>query len=407
LFNRIGIISLSANNNDKMIPRGILDIAYTDVLQGLYYCFLDFFKIKEVYNPPTNESEVICLSVRSGFDVLLSALDLPIGSEIIVTDINIPDMFAIITAHQLVAVLLPVNKNTMGISPQRLKDAVTPNTKAILITHLFGVITDLDEIAAIAKEHNLIMIEDRAQAFAGLVLSRNILSDVVMFSFGLIKTNTTVSGALLQIESSSLCSKVIKLNRQLPVQHRSVFFKKLLKVLMMKILTAKVIYTLFYKMCMAKGKDFDAVLSGFTKGFPGESMLMKIRFRPCAPNIRLINSRLKNFKVDVIDQRKKLASNILKDVSATMLIGANAKQHNHWVLPVKTEKTVMLIDYLRSNGFDATQKASSLVKLSSPVTVVNDDELNLENLVYLPMFPGMNTKERNRLAALLKTFAGA
>lgn len=388
-----------------MIPRGILDIAYTDVFRSLYYCFLDFFKIKEVYNPPTNADEVICLSVRSGFDVLLSALDLPIGSEIIVTSINIPDMFAIITAHQLVAVPLPVNKNTLSISPQHLKEAVTPNTKAILITHLFGVITDLDEIAAIAKEYNLMVIEDRAQAFAGPVLSRDILSDVVMFSFGLIKTNTTVSGALLQIKSPSICSKVIALNRQLPTQRSSVFFKKLFKVLVMKILTAKVIYTLFYKICI--GKDFDAVLSGFTKGFPGESMLVKIRFQPCEPNVSLINSRLKNFKVDVIDQRKKLASDILKDVSATMLIGAGAKQHNHWVLPVKAEKTAMLIDYLRSNGFDATQKASSLVKLSSPVTVVNDDELNLENLVYLPMYPGMNTLERNRLAALLKSFASA
>lgn len=390
-----------------MIPRGILDITYTDVFRGLYYCFLDFIKIKEAYNHPRNEDEVICLSVRSGFDVLLSALDLPIGSEIIVTDINIPDMFAIITAHQLVAVPLPVNKNTLSISPQHLKEAVTPNTKAILITHLFGVITDLDEIAAVAKEYNLVMIEDRAQAFAGPVLSRDILSDVVMFSFGLIKTNTTVSGALLQIKSPSICSKVIAINRQLPKQCSSVFFKKLFKVLVMKILTAKVIYTLFYKMCIAKGKDFDTVLSGFTKGFPGESMLVKIRFQPCVPNVSLINYRLKNFKADVIDQRKKLASDILKDVSATMLIGADAEQHNHWVLPVKTEKAAMFIDYLRSNGFDATQKASSLVKLSSPVTVVNDDELNLENLVYLPMFPGMNTLERNRLAALLKRFASA
>ena len=67
----------------------------------------------------------------------------------------------------------------------------------------------------------------------------------------------------------------------------------------------------------------------------------------------------------------------------------------------------MLINYLRSNGFDATQKASSLVKLSSPLTVINGDELNLDNLVYLPMYPGMNTRERNRLAALLKNFAGA
>ncbi|WP_295712854.1 aminotransferase class V-fold PLP-dependent enzyme [Mucilaginibacter sp.] len=390
-----------------MIPRGILDITYTDVFRGLYYCFLDFIKIKEAYNTPINEDEVICLSVRSGFDVLLSALDLPIGSEIIVTCINIPDMFAIITAHQLVAVPLPINKNTLSISPQHLKEAVTPNTKAILITHLFGVITDLDEIVAIAKEYNIMVIEDRAQAFAGPVLSRNILSDVIMFSFGLIKTNTTVSGALLQIKYPSICSKVIALNRQSPTQRSSVFFKKLFKVLVMKILTAKVIYTLFYKICIAKGKDFDAVLSGFTKGFPGESMLVKIRFQPCAPNIRLINYRLKNFKADVIDQRKKLASDILKDVSATILIGACAKQHNHWVLPVKTEKTAMLIDYLRSNGFDATQKASSLVKLSSPVTVVNDDELNLENLVYLPMYPGMNTLERNRLAALLKSFASA
>src|SRR4051812_32284088 len=120
-----------------MIPRGKIDITCTDILAGIYYCIADFFKIKQNSENSENKNKFNCLSVRTGFDLVLSALNFPAGSEILVTDINIPDMFNIIAAHQLTAVPLSVNQYTLNVTPQQVAAAITPNTKAILVTHLF------------------------------------------------------------------------------------------------------------------------------------------------------------------------------------------------------------------------------------------------------------------------------
>jgi perosamine synthetase len=385
-----------------MLPRGKIDITCTDIFAGIYYCITDFFEIKKDNKNAEIEHQFSCLSVRTGFDLVLSALDFPAGSEILVTDINIPDMFNIIAAHQLTAVPLPVNRYTLNVTPQQGATAITPNTKAILVTHLFGGIMDTDEIAAIAKNNNLVLIEDCAQAYVGDTYRGNNLADVVMFSFGLIKTNTSVSGALLQINDDRLYHSIVKLSSNFPVQPRSVFFKKLWKVVLMKLLTTKAVYTLFYNRCVKNGKDFDQVLSGFTRGFPGQNILQKIRFRPCVPNLNLLAKRAKNFKYAAIDKRKKLAADILNNVPATMQIGALNKRHSYWVLPIQTSDPNKLINHLRANGFDATQKASSLVKLSAGQVAEND--LLLDDLVYLPMYVNMKNKDRVKLANLLNKF---
>lgn len=383
-----------------MIPRGKIDITYTDIFAGIYYCFVDFFKIKRNNKKSENKHEFSCLSVRTGFDLVLSALKFPTGSEILVADINIPDMFNIISAHQLRAVPLPVNKHTLNITPQQVAAAITPNTRALLVTHLFGGIMDVDEIAVIAKKNNLVLMEDCAQAYVGDAYKGNGLTDVVMFSFGLIKTNTSVTGALLQINDDAVYHDVVELSRHFPVQSKIIFFKKLWKVVLMKLLTTKVVYTLFYNICIKNGKDFDQVLSGFTRGFPGQDILQKIRYRPCVPNLNLLARRSKNFKSAAIDKRKNLAADILKEAPADMQIGALNKRHSYWVLPIQTTDPDKLINHLRSNGFDATQKASSLIKL--PSGRIDNNDLLLDNLVYLPMYLNMKSSDRVKLAGLLK-----
>lgn len=383
-----------------MIPRGKIDITYTDIFAGTYYCIADFFNIKWNSKISENKHEFSCLSVRTGFDLVLSALNFPAGSEILVTDINIPDMFNIVAAHQLITVPLPVNRQSLNINAQQVAEAITPNTKAILVTHLFGGIMDTDEIAAITKSNNLVLIEDCAQAYVGDGYKGNSLTDVVMFSFGLIKTNTSVSGALLQINDEILYHDVVELSRDHPVQSNMIFLKKLWKVVFMKLLTTKVIYTLFYNICVKQGKDIDQVLSGFTRGFPGQDILQKIRYKPCIPNLNLLARRSMNFKSAAIDKRKKLAADILKDVPADMQIGALNRRHSYWILPVLADDPDKLINHLRSNGFDATQKASSLVKLASDR--MDNNDLSLDNLVYLPMYVNMKRSDRTKLAGLLK-----
>lgn len=388
-----------------MIPRGKLYISYKDLVSGAYYCLTDRFRSQRP-DVDQHANELVCLSVRTGMDLVLNALNFPPGFEMIVTDISIPDMFAIINWHELTLVPIPVNKYTLNMSPVQVEAAITPATKAILITHLFGGIMETEAIVAIAKKHNLIIFEDCAQAYAGNLYGGNPASDVAMFSFGFIKTNTAISGAMVKIKDRALYAEVVARNAQYDQQDSLGYFKRLCKVALVKVLTNKTIYTLFYNVVMAMGKDFEEVLDGFTKGFPDDDVFKQIRYQPSTPNQRLLRNKLANFNQHSITERILLANDILPNIPDDYKIGLKNKKHTYWVMPVETHNPDGLISYLRKNGFDASQKASSLIRLSQPGVVPKPEELTLDNLVYLPVYPAMSKKDRNRLTQLLINFPG-
>jgi dTDP-4-amino-4,6-dideoxygalactose transaminase len=383
-----------------MIARGRLDIRFTELLKGALYCIGSACGFKKE-QPRFPEGQLPCLSVRTGFYLVLEALNLEPGDEILVADINIPDMFAIIASFHLKVVPLTIDKNTLGISAGQIAAAITPKTKLLLITHLFGAIMDTEALLNIAKLHNLIVIEDCAQAYDG-VYEGNLKSDVVLFSFGLIKTNTALSGAILQIRNEQLLAAVKMLNNRLPVQKGNRYFKKIIIATLINILVARWPFTIAYWLCKQFGKDFDAFITGFTRGFPGADVMEKIKYRPCYANLCMLQHKLSDFNQSHIHKRKMLANQLLLNVDSRNIIGAANLRHTQWVIPVVAANPSLLIDKLREKGFDATSKASSLVKIGfTSLSPKTSNELILQNLVYLPMNVKMNKKEVKQLNQLL------
>lgn len=388
-----------------MIPRGKLDIPFSDIFAGIRYCISGYFFSKhDRHSAIKAGNQLVTLSVRTGLDLTLRALNFPPGTEILVSDINIPDMFNILAAHQLRAIPISLNKYTLGIDAEQVAAAITPATKAILIAHLFGGITELNKIAEIAKEKQLILIEDCAQAFQGEGYQGHPDSDVLMFSFGMIKTNTAITGAILQLNDPELYTKVDILNERLPKQRINPYLKKLFKAMFISLLSSRTGYTLFYKIVMARGKDFDQVLSSFTRGFPGNDPLKKIRYRASGPNKRLLERRLNTFKIADVLLRKKLFKDIMGTLPADIQIGHLNEKNTNWVIPIQCQHPEEMIRHLRANGYDATSKASSLVRLSNSaaIAVEKTDELSLTQLVYLPMDTSMSLSERMQLSTLIK-----
>ncbi len=86
-----------------------------------------------------------------------------IGDEVLVPD------FTFVTTAQSVAlrgatpVLCDVRSDTLNIDESRLEEALTAKTKAIMPIHYAGISAEMDRINNFAKEHNLLVIEDRAQ----------------------------------------------------------------------------------------------------------------------------------------------------------------------------------------------------------------------------------------------------
>ncbi|HEV3024851.1 MAG TPA: DegT/DnrJ/EryC1/StrS family aminotransferase, partial [Pirellulales bacterium] len=171
-----------------MWARKRIDVSWTDLAFGATRCLLPASRRLAAQRVETHWSAAgdafASLSVRTAFDLLLAALELPRGSEVLVSAVTIRDMTRIIEEHGLVPVAVELDAATMAPDLDRLEQAVTPATRAILVAHLFGGRIDLGPLVELAAEHDLLVIEDCAQAYAGPEFTGNPAAVASMFSFG-------------------------------------------------------------------------------------------------------------------------------------------------------------------------------------------------------------------------------
>lgn len=105
-----------------------------------------------------------CANGTDALQIALMALGLEEGDEIITADFTFAATVEVIHLLKLKPVLVDVDYDTFTIDPEKIKAAVTDRTKAIIPVHLFGQCANMEEILKIAKEHNLYVVEDNAQA---------------------------------------------------------------------------------------------------------------------------------------------------------------------------------------------------------------------------------------------------
>jgi len=105
-----------------------------------------------------------CANGTDALQIAMMALDLKPGDEVITADFTYVATAEVIGLLGLKPVLVDVIPDTFDIDVNAIEKAITPKTKAIVPVHLFGQCADMDKIMALAKKHNLYVIEDTAQA---------------------------------------------------------------------------------------------------------------------------------------------------------------------------------------------------------------------------------------------------
>ena len=129
-----------------------------------------------------------CVGVGNGLDALvmaLKALDVGAGDEVIVPSNTYIATALAVTYVGATPVFVEPDIRTYNIDPTKIEEKITSNTKAIMPVHLYGQACDMDPILAIAKKHNLYVIEDCAQAHGATYKGQVIGSfgDAAGFSF--------------------------------------------------------------------------------------------------------------------------------------------------------------------------------------------------------------------------------
>lgn len=105
-----------------------------------------------------------CANGTDALQIALMALDLPAGSEIIVPDFTFIATAEVVSLLGYTPVFADVDKDTFNIDPESIRANISERTSAIIPVHLFGQSCDMVSIMSIAKEHNLRVVEDNAQA---------------------------------------------------------------------------------------------------------------------------------------------------------------------------------------------------------------------------------------------------
>lgn len=143
----------------------------------------------------------------------LAALDIKQGDEVIVPDLTFAASVNAIIYTGATPVIVDVDKTTWTISIADIEKNITPKTKAIMPVHLYGHPCHMDEIMALAKKHDLFVVEDAAEAIGAKYKGTHVgtIGDAATFSFFGNKTITTGEGGMVFFKTKEAYEKAMVL----------------------------------------------------------------------------------------------------------------------------------------------------------------------------------------------------
>jgi 8-amino-3,8-dideoxy-alpha-D-manno-octulosonate transaminase len=141
------------------------------------------------------------LGVTSGsaaLKVAMTALDIGPGDEVIAPAFDFIATYESILEVGAIPVMADID-DSLNLDPDKLEDKITPYTKAIIPVHMCGAPAQMDKIIEVAKKHNLLVLEDNAQAAGGTYKGERLgtIGDMGILSFDYYKTMTTGEGGMV------------------------------------------------------------------------------------------------------------------------------------------------------------------------------------------------------------------
>ncbi len=149
-------------------------------------------------------------SCTAGLHLMLMAAGIGEGDEVITTPLTFCATVNTILLQRAKPVLADICLDDYNIDPEQVESKVTPRTKAIMAVHYGGQPCRMDELATIARKHNLLLLEDAAHATGASYRGKMIgtVGDAAAFSFYVIKNMTTGEGGMVATNNDEIEDKV-------------------------------------------------------------------------------------------------------------------------------------------------------------------------------------------------------
>jgi len=259
-----------------------------------------------------------------------------------------------------------------NISVESIKQKITEKTKAIIPVHWGGYPCDMDEINQLAKEHNLIVIEDAAHALGAKYKGKNIgtISDFTSFSFQAIKHLTTGDGGLLTCLKES-DSKFIKRLRWFDIDRENSIPSILGE------------------------REYDITNVGF-----------KYHMNDIAASIGLGNLETIDSKLNRIQSIAKTYRESLQNIPGLKLMDyKNDRESSYWLFPMLVERRVDFINKLKDNNIPSSVVHLGIDKNTlfggKDYSLINQRYFD-DNQIHIPIHDKLSDEDVNKIIETIK-----
>ena len=178
-------------------------------------CYDYIIRFENAFREHLNVKYAIATSSCTGaLHMGLAALGIGPGDEVVLADTNWIATAAPIVHLGAKPVFVDILSDTWCIDPKRVEEAITPNTKAIIVTHLYGNLCEMTQLMSIGEKYNIPIIEDAAEAIGSTYHGQRAgsMGKFGTFSFHGSKTITTGEGGMFVTNDSGLFEKVLTLS---------------------------------------------------------------------------------------------------------------------------------------------------------------------------------------------------
>ncbi|WP_205959507.1 UDP-4-amino-4-deoxy-L-arabinose aminotransferase [Pantoea stewartii] len=156
-----------------------------------------------------NQHAIAVTSATAGMHVMLMALGIKAGDEVITPSLTWVSTLNIITLLGATPVMIDVNIDNLMVTPEAIEAAITPKTRAIIPVHYAGAPADMDAIYAIGQRHGIPVIEDAAHAAGTHYKGKHVGGQGnAIFSFHAIKNMTCAEGGLVVTDDAALADRI-------------------------------------------------------------------------------------------------------------------------------------------------------------------------------------------------------
>ncbi|MDD5228100.1 MAG: DegT/DnrJ/EryC1/StrS family aminotransferase, partial [Methylococcales bacterium] len=178
-------------------------------------CYEYIERFEQSFKQHLNVNYAIATSSCTGaMHMGLAALGIGVGDEVILADTNWIATAAPITYLGAIPIFVDILPYTWCIDPAQAEAAITPKTKAIITTHLYGNLCDMDALLALGEKYKVPIIEDSAEAIGSVYHGKRAgsMGRFGVFSFHGTKTVTTGEGGMFVTNDEQLYETVLTLS---------------------------------------------------------------------------------------------------------------------------------------------------------------------------------------------------